>query len=92
MQQVLDEKEDLETERDAYKNKYDRLNEELNYILKGDERRVVDIDALIMENKLEIFVAKLYKANNWYLCIFWQSALYCLKVTNFLFSNYKKMP
>ena len=56
LQQVLDEKEDLETERDAYKNKYDRLNQELNFILKGDERRVVDIDALIMENKYELFL------------------------------------
>ena len=51
LQQVIDEKQDLETERDAYRHKYDRLNTELNYILKGDEKRVVDIDALIMENK-----------------------------------------
>ena len=39
------------TERDVYKNKYDRLNSELNLILKGDEKRIVDIDALSMENK-----------------------------------------
>ncbi|XP_013402327.1 coiled-coil domain-containing protein 149 [Lingula anatina] len=51
VQQVLDEKEDLETERDAYKTKYERLNRELNYILKGDENRILDIDALSMENK-----------------------------------------
>ncbi|XP_011446715.3 coiled-coil domain-containing protein 149-B isoform X4 [Magallana gigas] len=51
LQQVLDEKQEQETERDAYKTKYERLNQELNYILKGDERRVVDLDALIMENK-----------------------------------------
>jgi len=51
LQTVLDEKEELITERDVYKTKYDRLNQELNYILKGDENRVVDIDALIMENK-----------------------------------------
>ena len=42
-------------ERDAYKTKYDRLNQELNYILKGDENRIVDIDALVMENKYDIF-------------------------------------
>lgn len=48
---MLDEKQEQETERDAYKIKYERLNQELNYILKGDERRVVDLDALIMENK-----------------------------------------
>lgn len=51
LQQVLDEKEELVTERDVYKTKYARLNQELNYILKGDEKRVVDIDALVMENK-----------------------------------------
>jgi len=48
---VLDEKEEHVTERDVYKTKYERLNQELNYILKGDENRVVDIDAIIMENK-----------------------------------------
>ena len=51
LQQVLDEKEDQETERDVYKGKFERLNEELNFMLKGDERRIVDIDALVMENK-----------------------------------------
>lgn len=48
---MLDEKEELVTERDAYRTKYDRLNTELNYILRGDEKRIVDIDALSMENK-----------------------------------------
>lgn len=48
---MLDEKEELVTERDVYKTKYERLNQELNYILKGDENRVVDIDAVVMENK-----------------------------------------
>ena len=52
LQQVLDEKEDLETERDAYRTKHERLNTELNYILGGDDKRIVDIDALNMENKL----------------------------------------
>ncbi|KAK7110983.1 hypothetical protein V1264_014772 [Littorina saxatilis] len=51
LQQVIDEKQELVTERDAYRQKYDRLNTELNYILKGDEKGVVDIDALIMNNK-----------------------------------------
>ncbi|GFR90471.1 coiled-coil domain-containing protein 149-like [Elysia marginata] len=51
LQQVLDEKEDLETERDAYRTKHERLNTELNYILGGDDKRIVDIDALNMENK-----------------------------------------
>ena len=51
LQQVMDEKEELVTERDVYRLKYDRLNKELHYILKGDERRVLDVDALIMENR-----------------------------------------
>ena len=51
LQQVLDEKEELVTERDVYKTKFDRLNQELNYILKGEENRIVDIDALVMDNK-----------------------------------------
>jgi hypothetical protein len=55
LQQVVDEKEELVNERDVYRLKYDRLNKELNYILKGDERRVLDVDALIMENRFQDF-------------------------------------
>ena len=51
LQQVLDEKEELETARDAYKTKNERLNMELNYILGGDERRIVDVDTVNTENK-----------------------------------------
>ncbi|CAD5113126.1 DgyrCDS2316 [Dimorphilus gyrociliatus] len=51
LQQLLDEKEECVNERDIFKNKYIRLNNELNYILKGDEKRIVDIDALVMDNK-----------------------------------------
>ena len=57
LQTVLDEKEELVTERDVYKTKHERLNTELHYILKGDENRVVDIDALIMENKWVLFIS-----------------------------------
>ena len=51
IKQLLDMKEELETERDTYKSKYNRLNKEVNFIMRGDEKHVVDIDALIMENK-----------------------------------------
>lgn len=51
LQQVLDEKQELVTERDAYRHKCQRLNTELNYILQGKEKGVVDIDTLINENK-----------------------------------------
>jgi len=54
----MDEKEELVTERDVYRLKYDRLNKELHYILKGDERRVLDIDALIMENRFVFYLFK----------------------------------
>lgn len=51
LQVLLDEKEELITERDAYKCKVHRLNHELNALLKGDTNKVIDIDALIMDNK-----------------------------------------
>ncbi|CAG9805801.1 unnamed protein product [Chironomus riparius] len=46
---LLDEKEEIVTERDAFKCKAHRLNHELSAILKGNE--TIDIDALILENK-----------------------------------------
>lgn len=51
---VLDEKEEVVTERDAYKCKAHRLNFELNTALKNDgpEAKILDLDALILENKL----------------------------------------
>uniref|UniRef100_A0A336LPH3 CSON000086 protein n=1 Tax=Culicoides sonorensis TaxID=179676 RepID=A0A336LPH3_CULSO len=51
---VLDEKEEVVTERDAYKCKAHRLNFELNTALKneGPQAKILDIDALILENKL----------------------------------------
>ena len=61
LQQVLDEKQELVTERDAYRHKHGRLNTELNYILKGDEKGVVDIDAVIMENKSVVGLLLCYK-------------------------------
>ncbi|CAH8432443.1 unnamed protein product [Schistosoma turkestanicum] len=50
--QCLDEKQEIATERDIYRNKCDRLNNELNYILSGDERKIQDIDALITESRM----------------------------------------
>lgn len=51
LQSVIDEKEELVTERDAYKCKVHRLNHELNVLLKGENHSVIDIDSLIMENR-----------------------------------------
>lgn len=49
----LDEKEEVVTERDAYKCKVHRLNHELNIALQGEQAqtKVIDIDALVLENK-----------------------------------------
>lgn len=46
---LLDEKEEIVNERDAYKCKAHRLNHELNVALKGDG--MIDFDSLILENK-----------------------------------------
>ena len=36
MREVLDQKEELVVERDALKSKHERLNKEMNLMLKGD--------------------------------------------------------
>lgn len=46
---LLDEKEEIVNERDAFKCKAHRLNHELTVALKGDAS--VDVDTLILENK-----------------------------------------
>ncbi|ESN91162.1 hypothetical protein HELRODRAFT_194509 [Helobdella robusta] len=53
MQQLLDEKEELVMERDQFKNKYNNLNLHLNLILRpaGCQNKIIDIDALLAENK-----------------------------------------
>ncbi|XP_060801501.1 coiled-coil domain-containing protein 149 isoform X2 [Amyelois transitella] len=62
---TLDEKEELISDRDYYKNKVQRLNQQISYILSNrvkaqntdndsninPPKPLVDIDALIMENK-----------------------------------------
>ncbi|XP_001606032.1 coiled-coil domain-containing protein 149 [Nasonia vitripennis] len=49
LQSVLDEKQELELERDAFKCKAHRLNHELSQALSAS--RPVDVDALINENR-----------------------------------------
>ncbi|GAB0088936.1 Coiled-coil domain-containing protein 149-A [Sergentomyia squamirostris] len=50
---LLDEKEEIVMERDAFKCKVHRLNHELSVALKGNESqmKVLDIDSLVRENK-----------------------------------------
>lgn len=49
LQMVLDEKHELEMERDAFKCKAHRLNHELSKALNAS--KPVDLDALINENR-----------------------------------------
>lgn len=60
---TLDEKEELVSDRDYYKNKVQRLNQQISYILStrmktqqtdkevDPPKPIVDIDALVTENK-----------------------------------------
>ncbi|GIX80646.1 coiled-coil domain-containing protein 149 [Caerostris darwini] len=51
LEAVFDEKEELITSRDQYIHKYERLNQQMNYFLRGDQQKPVDIDGVLMENK-----------------------------------------
>lgn len=51
LQAMLDEKEELIKERDAFKCKVHRLNHELGVLLKVEQGPLLDGDALITENR-----------------------------------------
>ncbi|XP_030247364.1 coiled-coil domain-containing protein 149-like isoform X4 [Sparus aurata] len=48
---LTDELQDVRAERDVFQQKAHRLNVEMNHIVGNDEIRVLDIDALCMENR-----------------------------------------
>ncbi len=48
---ATDELQDVRAERNIYQEKAHRLNLEINHILGSDENRILDIDALCMENR-----------------------------------------
>uniref|UniRef100_A0A671KBR2 Coiled-coil domain-containing protein 149-A-like n=1 Tax=Sinocyclocheilus anshuiensis TaxID=1608454 RepID=A0A671KBR2_9TELE len=48
---LSDELQDVKAERTVFKEKAERLNLELNHILGGQEKHIIDVDALCMENK-----------------------------------------
>uniref|UniRef100_UPI00398E4091 coiled-coil domain-containing protein 149-A isoform X1 n=1 Tax=Pristiophorus japonicus TaxID=55135 RepID=UPI00398E4091 len=50
-QAAVDELHDVKVERSFYQEKSDRLNQEINHILGGHETRIIDVDALCMENR-----------------------------------------
>ncbi|XP_060102204.1 coiled-coil domain-containing protein 149 isoform X2 [Heteronotia binoei] len=51
LQGALDELQDIKEERSFYQDKSDRLNQELNHVLGGHINRIIDVDALCMENR-----------------------------------------
>ncbi|XP_030744431.2 coiled-coil domain-containing protein 149 [Echinops telfairi] len=51
LQASVDELQDVKGERASYQDKVERLNQELNHILGGHENRIIDVDALCMENR-----------------------------------------
>jgi hypothetical protein len=51
LQSLLDEKEDLVQERDAYKCKLHRLNHSMSALLKTDGYKAIDLDWIISENR-----------------------------------------
>ncbi|XP_046718502.1 coiled-coil domain-containing protein 149-B isoform X2 [Silurus meridionalis] len=48
---AVDELQDLRAERNVYQEKAHRLNIELNHILRRHDGRIMDVDALCMENR-----------------------------------------
>ncbi|XP_073322237.1 coiled-coil domain-containing protein 149-like isoform X2 [Pagrus major] len=51
MKSLTDELQDVRAERDVFQQKAHRLNVEMNHIVGNDEIRILDIDALCMENR-----------------------------------------
>ena len=51
LQSLLDEREDLVQERDAYKCKVHRLNHSMSALLKSDSHKYIDLDCIVAENK-----------------------------------------
>ncbi|KAF4090791.1 hypothetical protein AMELA_G00055980 [Ameiurus melas] len=48
---AMDELQDVRAERNVYQEKARRLNAELNHILRHHDGRIMDVDALCMENR-----------------------------------------
>lgn len=50
---ATDELQDVKAERNVFREKARRLNVELNHVLGNREARIIDVDALCMENRSE---------------------------------------
>ncbi|OWK06909.1 CCDC149 [Cervus elaphus hippelaphus] len=53
LQASVDELQDVKEERSSYQDKVERLNQELNHILSGHENRIIDVDALYLQERLK---------------------------------------
>ncbi|KAF5926983.1 hypothetical protein HPG69_001616 [Diceros bicornis minor] len=53
LQASVDELQDVKEERSSYQDKVERLNQELNHILGGHENRIIDVDALYLQERLK---------------------------------------
>ncbi|XP_063049064.1 coiled-coil domain-containing protein 149-B [Engraulis encrasicolus] len=51
LKSATDELQDVRAERDVFQDKAHRLNLEINHILGSHEARIIDVDALCMENR-----------------------------------------
>lgn len=84
MKSVTDELQDVKAERDVYQEKACRLNVELNHVLGNHEARIIDVDALCMENRC--ISSSLYRGNRMRFHRSCQTSLsYCGHCRSFLF-------
>jgi len=51
LKSIVCQKEELEIERDSFKTKYSKLNQELNKMLNGNEKNIIDIELVLSENR-----------------------------------------
>lgn len=65
LQASVDELQDIKEERASYQDKVDRLNQELNHILGGHENRIIDVDALCMENRRVLSIQGRQSGEGW---------------------------
>jgi len=61
---IVCQKEELEIERDSFKTKYNKLNQELNKMLNGNEKHTIDIELTLSENrygfKIDLYQITIY--------------------------------
>jgi len=58
---LTEQKNEIEQQRDHFRESSIRLNLQLNYALHNDDRRIFDIDALVLENQYLKEVSKQFK-------------------------------